>query len=523
MAFCVYFDFPHQVEIYSGAYKLVCCIRTSFGLMLVCLLYIALMQLIGACTIRLNHSYYWICMLQEFNTISPIDGNVFVRRHCCTGSEIQSALEKSVYAQRKWKAVPIAERCRLVERAVVGMVASRGGIAEEITRQIGRPLRYSPSEVTAFEDRALHFISIARASLADVELPVIDGLQRVMRREPYGVVFVVTPWSFPLLCCVNSLIPALLSGNSVLLRHSSQTPLVSERLVDAFHEAGLPEGVVQFLHSSHQDTLDIMRAPEVAYVCFSGNSKTGLMVQEVLMGSSAGLSIGLNGVDPAYVRADADLAVAVDAVVGAFYNSGQSCSGVQRVYVHTSVYKEFIERALAAANQYVLGNPLDQKTTLGPLARLGSAQSVRGMIGEALGLGAYPLVNLQNFPLDRDGSAYMAPQILTNVNHGMRIMQEECFGPVFGVMPVASDDEAIQLMNDSRFGLCASVFSHDTAKALEIGSRVQTGTWLMNRCDYLDPDLTWAGIKGSGRGVSAVGLGFAQLTHGKSYHLRKNA
>ncbi len=460
-------------------------------------------------------------MLKDISTISPIDGSVFVTRHCATTSEVQAVLSKATFAQKKWCQLSLGERSAHVQHAVEVLMESKGGIAEEITRQMGRPICFSPNELTLFEERAQHLIALAPAALADVLPAPVQGLQRLMRREPHGVVFIIAPWNFPLLTCVNSLITALLAGNTVILRHSSQTPLVSERLVEAFHEAGVPEGVLQYVHTTHADTRLIMKAPEVDYLCFIGSSGSGLMVEQIELGRCIGVGLELSGVDPAYVRADADMEKTVDAVLeGAFFNSGQSCSGVQRVYVQRPRYQEFLDRAVVVANKYVLGNPLDKSTTLGPLVRLSAATMAREIVGQSMSMGAKTLISNSKYPLDSIDTPYMAPQILADVDHSMNIMKEDCFGPVFGVMPVDTDAEAIALMNDSDYGLSASVFTQDAAAAMKIGAQIQTGSFLMNRCDYHDPALAWSGVKQSGRGVSSSALGFAQLTRVKSYHLR---
>jgi len=460
-------------------------------------------------------------MLKDISTISPIDGTVFVQRHCASPAEVQSVLSKATFAQRRWQQLSIAERSEHIRRGVETLMESKGGIAEEITRQMGRPIRFTPGELNLFEERAHHLISIAESALADVLPTQVSGVQRLMRREPHGVVFIIAPWNFPLLTCVNTLITALLAGNTVILRHSSQVPLVSERLVQAFHDAGVPDGVLQYLHTTHADTRLVMMAPEVNYLCFIGSSSSGLMVEQIELGRCIGVGLELSGVDPAYVRADADLAKSVDAVLeGAFFNSGQSCSGVQRVYVHESCYQNFLNRAAMVAQKYVLGNPLDKATTLGPLVRLAAATTAREIVGQSMSMGAKTLLDNTNNHLDQSTTCYMAPQILYDADHTMAIMKEDSFGPVVGVMPVKSDAEAIELMNDSDYGLSASVFTQDIKAAMAIGAQVQTGTWLMNRCDYHDPTLAWSGVKQSGRGVSSSHLGFAQLTRVKSYHMR---
>ena len=460
-------------------------------------------------------------MTSELITISPIDGSVAVQRRYATSDEIQAALTRAKLAQRAWQGTPLAARAALVTSAVDAMVAQKDAIAEELTRQMGRPIRYTPGEVDGFEKRARYMISIAEEALADVVLPAIDGYTRFIKRTPVGVVLVAAPWNYPLLTAVNAVVPALLAGNTVLLKHSAQTPLVAERFAAAFRTAGLPDGVFQYLHTTHDDTSRMIRAPEVNFVCFTGSVAGGAAVEAAAAGRFIGVGLELGGNNPAYVRADADLAHAVETLTdGAFFNSGQSCCGIQRIYVHQSLFEEFIARAVALTNQYVLGNPLDLQTTLGPVISAHAAAEIRAVVAEAVGKGATALIDANDFAMNKVGTPYLAPQILVDVDHSMKIMAEECFGPVCGVMPVLDDDEAIRLMNDSHYGLTAAVFTRDVEAALRIGERIETGTWFMNRCDYLDPALAWTGVKQSGRGVTLSSIGFEHLTRAKSYHLK---
>ncbi|MEE8534487.1 MAG: aldehyde dehydrogenase family protein, partial [Kiloniellales bacterium] len=352
------------------------------------------------------------------------------------------------------------------------------------------------------------------------------GFTRFIRRDPLGVVLVVAPWNFPYLTAVNSVVPAILAGNAVILKHSAQTPLCAERFAEAFAAAGLPEGVFQHLHMGHAATLGLIRGAGdggagVDFAAFTGSVPAGHAVQEAAAGRFIGLGLELGGKDPAYVRADANLDHAVENLVdGAFFNSGQSCCGIERIYVHKDLYEPFLDGFVALARAYRLGNPTERETNLGPLVRAGAADFVRGQIAEAVGQGATALVDPKTFPADEAGTPYLAPQVLVDVTHDMRVMTEESFGPVVGIMKVADDEEAVALMNDSEFGLTAAIWTSDEAAAIRLGDRVETGTWFMNRCDYLDPALAWTGVKDSGRGCSLSQVGFEQLTRPKSFHLR---
>jgi len=455
--------------------------------------------------------------------VSPVDGSVYAERPYATAEEIDRAVARAVQAQQAWRATPLAERAALCGALVDAFKQQPERHAEELARQMGRPVRYGAGELRGFEERARCMIGLAESALADIPLPEKAGFTRFIRRDPVGILLTVAPWNYPYLTAVNSVIPALLAGNAVLLKHSHQTPLCGERMVEAGRAAGLPEGLFDFLHLSREQTAALIRRNEIGAVAFTGSVSGGEEIERAAAGRFIPVGLELGGKDPAYVRADCNLAHTIENVVdGAFFNSGQSCCGIERVYVHADVYDAFIEGAMELTKQYVLGSPLDAATTLGPMVRTSAAEFVRGQIAEAIAAGAQALIDPALFPADAPGTPYLAPQILVNVNHGMRVMNEETFGPVMGVMKVKSDDEAIALMNDSDLGLTASLWTADVEAALAIGDRIQTGTVFLNRCDYLDPELAWTGVKNTGRGVTLSRLGFEQLTRPKSFHYRVN-
>lgn len=460
-------------------------------------------------------------MTSKLQSISPVDGAVYVEREFADAAAIHNALQQATAAQAAWRALPIAERATYCTRFVDAFIANRDAIAGELTWQMGRPIRYGAGEVAGLEERARHMIAIAEQALAPVAIDDKPGFRRYIRREPVGLVFVVAPWNYPYLTAVNAIVPALMAGNCVLLKHSAQTPLCAERFAEAFATAGLPEGVFQYLHLRHADTEEMICAPEIDYVAFTGSVAGGEMVERAAAGRFIGVGLELGGKDPAYVRADADLDLAVETVIdGAFFNSGQSCCGIERIYVDASIFDAFVERAVALVKGYVLGRPDDPGTTLGPVVRPAAAAFIRGQINEAVAQGATAHIDPADFPLDTGDSAYLAPQLLTGVDHSMRIMTEETFGPVVGIQKVSGDDEAVRLMNDSAYGLTASIFSRDSDTAEALGDRVETGTLFVNRCDYLDPALAWTGIKNSGRGCTLSSLGYESLTRPKSFHIK---
>lgn len=454
-------------------------------------------------------------------TYSPIDGNIYVERKYTSVDDAKIIIDKAADAHGQWRKLTVAERAAYCTKAVDAFVAKKDKIAEEITRQMGRPIRYAAGEVAGLEERARYMIDVADKQLADIAIDDKEGFKRFIRRESLGVVFTVAPWNYPYLTAVNSIIPALMAGNTVILKHSAQTPLCAERLADAFAEAELPEGVFQILHATHDTVADMIKNPKVNFVAFTGSVAGGEAIEASASGLFKGVGLELGGKDPAYVRADADVNFCVENIVdGAFFNSGQSCCGVERIYVHKDVYEPFVEGFKKLVDGYVLGNPMDEATTLGPMVKDSAADFVRGQINDAIADGATALIDSALFSEDVGNTAYLAPQVLINVNHKMRVMTEESFGPVVGIQSVESDEEAIALMNDSDFGLSASIWTKDEDKALELADDVETGTCFMNRCDYLDPALAWVGVKNSGRGCTLSSMGYEQLTRPKSFHLR---
>ncbi len=454
-------------------------------------------------------------------TVSPVDGKIYAERAYADAGRVDGVMERAVAAQRDWARRGVAERAAFCTRFTEALAARIDEIALELAWQMGRPIAQAPSEVKTCIERANFMIGAAEAGLAALDPGEKPGFKRYVKRVPLGVVFAIAPWNYPLLTAINIVIPALMAGNAVVLKHSPQTPLVAERFQQAFLEAGLPDGVFQHLHLPPAVAESLIRDARVAHVAFTGSVATGHAVSRAAAERFVSVGLELGGKDPAYVRADADLAFAAENLVdGAFFNSGQSCCAIERIYVDEAVYDEFLSRAMVLANAYRLGDPTDPATNLGPVVTAKAAGFIRGQVDEAISQGADPLIQPENFPADALGSCYVAPQILINVSHEMRLMRDETFGPVVGIMKVGSDAEAVRLMNDSPFGLTAAVFSRDVEAAETIGDALQTGTVFLNRCDALDPALPWVGVKDSGRGYTLSTWGYELLTRPQSFHLR---
>ena len=451
--------------------------------------------------------------------ISPIDGSVYAERPTQSYEEASAAIAKARAARKDWAAQPLDKRVKLVMAGVARLNEMVDEVVPELAHMIGRPVKYG-GEFRGFNERSNYVASIAADALAPLVVEDSATFTRQILHEPHGVVLVIAPWNYPYMTAINTVAPALMAGNTVVIKHATQSLLVGERMVHAFVEAGVSEDVFQNLFLDHQTTSDLIKARQFDFINFTGSVAGGRSIERAAAGTFVGLGLELGGKDPGYVMEDADLDAAVDTLMdGAMFNSGQCCCGIERIYVHSSLYDAFVEKSAAWVLNMKLGNPLDPETTLGPMANKRFAAEVRAQVGEAIAAGAFPVVDAANFPQD-DGGAYLAPQILTNVDHTTRVMRDESFGPVVGIMKVRGDEEAVALMNDSPYGLTASIWTTDMDRAAELGTRIETGTVLMNRCDYLDPQLAWTGVKDTGRGVSLSKFGFEALTQPKSFHLR---
>ena len=459
-------------------------------------------------------------MTNPIQLISPADGSVYAERMPLSREAAVAAAARARAAQKAWALRPLAERIALVKAGVARLMEKKDQLVEELAWQMGRPTRFG-GEFGGVNDRTNYMSDIAAATLAPHMIEDSDKFRRYIAREALGVVFIVAPWNYPYLTTINTLAPALIAGNTVVLKHASQTMLVGERLAQAFHAAGVPADVFQNVVLDHATTEHLIASRAFNFVNFTGSVGGGQAMERAAAGTFTPLGLELGGKDPGYVRADADLDAAVDTLMdGAMYNAGQCCCGIERIYVHESLYDAFVEKAVAWVKGLHLGNPFDPASTIGPMANKRFAAVVRGQIADAVAAGARALIDPALFPAD-DGGAYLAPQILVDVDHSMRVMMEESFGPVVGIMKVSGDAEALALMNDSPYGLTASVWTEDYETAQALGLQIETGTVFMNRADYLDPALCWTGCKDTGRGGSLSYLGFHSVTRPKSYHLKK--
>jgi acyl-CoA reductase-like NAD-dependent aldehyde dehydrogenase len=446
-------------------------------------------------------------------TISPYDQRAVTTRNTLSSSDLDSVIKTAVAAQKKWATVSVSERCALVTKWMAEFERQKEAICKDLSAEMGRPLSQCGGEVNGMLQRARHLNKIAPECLkesprTETETP---NLRLSIRRIPVGVVALISPWNFPYLVTVNTLVAAVLGGNSVILKPSPQTPSAAEYFQKTFEAAGLPKGVIQTVHLDQQRVAELAADPRVGYLSFTGSVAGGKAVDQAAANAPVGfkaVGLELGGKDPAYVRADVDIEWAAEEIVdGAMFNAGQSCCSIERVYVHESIFDKFVEVFVKVASQYKLGDPSDSSSTLGPVISLASADRIRKQIDDAISKGAKSLINADQYPHAKKGTGLIPPTVLVNVNHTMDIMTEETFGPAIGIQAVSSDDEALELMNDSKYGLTASVWTdaskEESLAAFEVfAANVEAGTVFLNRADALDPALPWAGVKDSGRGIS---------------------
>lgn len=458
--------------------------------------------------------------MSTIQCISPVNGEIYAEREALDFDRASAAVAKARAAQPAWAALPLETRVERVRAGIKALNEMKERVVEELAWQMGRPIRYG-GEYGGINERADYMTGIAAEALAPLVTQDDAGFERRIEFDPQGVIFVIAPWNFPYMTALNSIVPALISGNSVVLKHASQTLLVGERLAEAMHAGGVPEDVFQNIVLDHQTTEALIQARSFNFVNFTGSVGGGAAIERACAGTFTGSALELGGKDPAYVMEDADLDWAVDTLMdGAIFNAGQSCCSVERVYVHDRLYDDFVAKSVDWVNALKLGNPLEEETTLGPMAQARGAKTVREQIADAVASGAKTLIERQNFPQD-DGGAYIMPQILVGVDHSMRFMREETFGPAVGIMKVSGDEEALRLMNDSDFGLTASLWTADAERANALAPKIETGTVFMNRADYVDPAGCWTGVKDTGRGGAMSILGYRAVTRPRTIHFRK--
>ncbi|CAL3971430.1 unnamed protein product [Diplocarpon coronariae] len=461
--------------------------------------------------------------LEKIITISPSTNKPILTRSGISSSELRLLPQVATEAFLSFRKTTLEERQAIVKKSLKLLRDKQDELAKELTEQMGRPIAYTAKEVITAVKRGEYLLKISDDTLKDTDGEAEKGFKRFIRKVPVGPVLILFAWNYPYLILVNSLIPALLAGNSVILKPSPQTPTIVEHISSIFTEAGLPSDVIQYFHSGSSTTIEeIVRNPQIALVCFTGSVAGGISVQKAAADRVVNVGLELGGKDPAYIRYDVDVAWAAEEIVdGAIFNSGQSCCSLERIYVDEKIHDEFVEAVQEVLKGYKLGDPFDKETQVGPVVSKRSKDAIEAHVKDALDKGAKDSTpENESFTSPPPDGNYVKPTLLTNVTHDMAVMNEETFGPVVPIMKVKSDSEAIKLMNDSEFGLTASIWTKDTDKGAELAQEVDAGTVFVNRCDYPSPDLAWTGWKNSGKGVTLSKFGFDQFVKLKSFHVK---
>ncbi len=450
--------------------------------------------------------------------INPATEEVYRSVEPTPESALDAILSRMRAAQQQWRDVPVEQRAKICRQFIDAFRGMKEPLALEITRQMGKPIAQSRREVDTMLDRADTMVRLAPGALADDMLPPKPGFRRFIRHEPLGILLDIPAWNYPLLIAVNVVVPGLLAGNGVVIKHARLTPLCGDAFVEAFRKTDLPADLVASIHVGHDTVRKLIAGRAVDFVSFTGSVEGGREVYQAASAQLIDMGLELGGKDPALVCEDANFSFAVENLVdGAFYNAGQSCCAVERIYVMRSLFAKFVDAYVAEVKKYRVGDPENVDTTIGPLAQRKTVEFMEYQVGQAIARGAHVLTGGRRKP---GPGYYFEPTVLVDVDHSMSVMMDESFGPVIGIMPVDTEDEAVRLMNDSPYGLTASIWTEDAARGERLAHRAAAGTVYANRCDYLDPELAWTGIKDSGHGCTLSHLGFLHLTRPKSFHLR---
>jgi acyl-CoA reductase-like NAD-dependent aldehyde dehydrogenase len=419
-------------------------------------------------------------------------------------------------AQPAWAARPLTERIAIVQRFRDAVVAEREALARTLTQEVGKPIAQSRNELNGLLPRLDFFLAHAERALADEEVYDEGGMRERISHVPLGLVADISAWNYPWFVSCNVVVPALLAGNAVLYKPSEIATLTGQHLVRLLHEAGVPRDVLALVLGAGDAGAALLEQP-IDGLFFTGSHATGTRIARALAGRLVKVQLELGGKDPTYVRADADPKAAAESLAdGAMYNAGQSCCSVERIYVHASIHDAFVEHFLATVDGFKIGDPMDDATYIGAIARAPQLDVLDAQVADAKAKGATLLRGGHRLP----HQAY-APTVFTNVDHTMELMREESFGPVIGIQKVAGDDEAVALMNDTRYGLTAGVYTKDEAAARALLARVNAGSVYWNCCDRVSPRLPWSGVGDSGIGLTLSTHGIQTFTRPKAWHLKQ--
>ena len=420
-------------------------------------------------------------------------------------------------AQPAWAATPIAERLAVIARFRAALLRDIEPLARTLTQEVGKPISQSRSEINGLIPRLDYFLAQTEAAVGDQQVSDSGGMREQISHVPLGVVANISAWNYPYFVGCNVIVPALLTGNAVLYKPSEHATLTGQHITRLLHASGVPPAVLACLVGGAEVGQALLAQP-IDGLFFTGSHATGQRIAQVLAPRLVKLQLELGGKDPSYVRADADpLAAAESLADGAMYNTGQSCCSVERIYVHADVFESFVEHFCHTVDSLKAGDPMDTATTLGAITRAPQLAVLAAQVADALAKGA--TLRRGGHPLPGPGNGFEAT-VLTEVNHTMDLMREESFGPIIGIQKVASDDEAVALMNDTRYGLTAGVYTPDETAARALLSRVNAGSVYWNCCDRVSPRLPWSGVGDSGIGLTLSAQGIQTFTRPKAWHLR---
>jgi acyl-CoA reductase-like NAD-dependent aldehyde dehydrogenase len=454
-----------------------------------------------------------------FEQTNPYTLEPAARRDRDESSVVAEKLATVRRAQPEWAQTPVSERVQVLRSALTYFDRNREELAGEITSLMGKPLTQSRNELNGFFERAEFLLGAAEETLAPEVLAEAEGFHRRIEHVPLGVVFVISAWNYPLMISLNGVLAALLAGNTVLLKHASATAPIGDHFEAAFGNIASHQGLLQHAFASHQDAGHVIRQRQVDHVIFTGSVEGGRRISRECGEAMLDCHLELGGKDAAYVAADADpLASAETIVDGCMYNAGQSCCGLERVYLHEDIFEAFVEHATKLISAYRLGDPTAAETTMGPLANPKAAEVMTQQVAEARAGGATILLGGQRRIIE--GATFFEPTLVLHPSAGMSLLREENFGPLLPVMKVSNDEEALAHINDCELGLTAAVFTSSRERAEMMAARIEAGTIFMNRCDYLDPALPWTGHKLSGRGSGLSRFSFYGLTKRKAIHFK---
>lgn len=447
--------------------------------------------------------------------INPATETVIEELQEDTPASVARKFEQARVRHKGWAATPLDDRLRAIAQFGALLSQNRERLAELLTREMGKPIQQARNEISSVLGRIDFFLTRTPQVLHEEEVHLDDSIQETIRQESLGVIANISAWNYPYFVGANVFIPALLSGNTVLYKPSEYATLTGLAIADLLWEAGVPTDAFIPVIGGAEVGEELLRQP-VEGVFFTGSHATGSRISQALSGRLIRTQFELGGKDPVYVSADVDVEQVAEAVAdGAFYNCGQSCCAVERVYVDSDIHDDFLDAFVSTVERFKIGDPMKEETYIGPLARAAQLPLLDRQVQQAMGRGGRIMIGGER--LDRPGY-YFKPTVVANANHSMHVMMEESFGPIIGIQRVSSEDEAVSLMRDTPYGLTAGVYTKDRDRADRVLSQLDVGSAYWNCCDRVSPRLPWSGRRASGMGSTLSRLGIQAFVQPKAWH-----